>query len=114
MYGYPGVSYVTGPAGGQVGSPAKRIPLPDGHARPVALRPGGAANAVLQVVDTGNYPPSQCQPANGPYLRIYPPGQTAALYAKTGFGPGTACASKAVTTLQIEPVQQGSGAASPG
>lgn len=107
LYGYPGVSFVTGPAGGQVGNAARRIPLPNGQARPVSLRPGAAANAIVQVVDTGVYPPSQCRPANGPYLRIYPPSQTAPLYVRTGFGPGAACASKAVTTLQIEPVQPG-------
>lgn len=114
LFGYPGVSFVTGPAGGQVGNAATRMPLPSGQPRPVPLRPGAAATAVLQVVDTGVYSSSQCRPADGPYLRIYPPGQTAALYVRTRFGPGAACASRAVTTLQIQPVQPGAGSASVG
>jgi hypothetical protein len=114
LYGYPGVSFVTGPAGGQVGNAASRIPLPAGQPRAVTLRPGEVANAVLQVVDNGVYPKSGCQPADGSYLRVYPPGQTAALYVRTGFTQGAACASRTVTTLQIQPVQPGAGPAGGG
>ena len=111
LFGYPGVSFVTGPAGSQVGNAASRTPLPAGPAHLVTLAPGAVANAVLQIADTGNYPRSTCQPASGPYLRIYPPGQTAALYLRNGTGFGT-CASKSVTTLHIEPVQPGASPAS--
>jgi hypothetical protein len=106
LSGYPGVSFVTGPSGSQIGSAANRIPLPAGPARAVTLAPGAFANAVLQIADPGNYPKSRCQPASAPYLRVYPPGQTEALYLKNASGFG-ACASADVTTLHIEPVEPG-------
>jgi hypothetical protein len=107
LYGYPGVSFVTGSGGSQVGNAANRIPLPNGQAHTVSLHPGEVANAVLRVLDSQNFPSSECQPADGRYLRIYPPGQTAALYVRTGFGPDAACASRAVTVLQVEPIEPG-------
>lgn len=110
LQGYPGVSFVTGPSGSQVGNPADRIPRPAGPAHPVTLAPGGAANAVLQVADAGNYPASRCQPASAAYLRVFPPGQTAALYVRNAYGY-PACASTGVTTLHVEPVQPGPGSA---
>lgn len=115
LSGYPGVSFVTGPAGSQVGNAADRMPPPNGPARPVTLAPGAVASAVLQIADAGNfYPASRCRPASGPYLRVYPPGQTGALFISTGFGAGVACASRAVTTLHVGPVQPGANPASGG
>jgi Protein of unknown function (DUF4232) len=115
LSGYPGVSFVTGPTGSQVGNAADRMPPPNGLARPVALAPGAVASAVLQIADAGNfYPASRCRPASGPYLRVYPPGQTGALFIRTGFGAGVACASRAVTTLHVGPVQPGASPASGG
>src|SRR5437660_3835541 len=56
--GYPGVSFVRGPSGGQLGNPATRNPA----AAPamVTLAPGGIAHAVLQVAEAGNYSQSVC------------------------------------------------------
>lgn len=113
LFGYPGVSFVTGPSGREVGNPADRIPLPAGPAHRVTLAPGGAANAVLQVADAGNYPASRCQPASAAYLRVFPPGQTAALQVKNAYGY-QACTSRGVTTLHVEPVQPGAGSAGGG
>lgn len=106
LFGYPGVSFVAAPSGAQIGNAAARIPSPAGPARTVVLAPGAVANSVLQIADTGNYPSSSCQPASAPYLRVYPPGQTAALSVRNASGFG-ACASRSVTTLHIEPVQPG-------
>ncbi len=77
LEGYPGVSFVTGPAGTQIGDPARRDPV----ATPatVTLDAGQVAHAMLQVAAAGNYDPSQCMPVVAHYLRIYPPGQTTAL-----------------------------------
>jgi hypothetical protein len=106
LTGYPGVSFVTGPSGSQIGNAASRIPLPSGPARTFTLAPGAVGNAVLQIADPGNYPRSRCQPVSAPYLRVYPPGQTAALYVKNASSLG-ACASTSVTILHIEPAQPG-------
>jgi uncharacterized protein DUF4232 len=53
MEGYPGVSFVRGPSGGQLGNAATRNPA----APPamVTLAPGGVAHAILQVAGAGNY-----------------------------------------------------------
>ncbi len=75
LYGYPGVSLVSGPPYTQIGLAAKR-----GTTTPVklvTLAPGATAHAVLQIVDALNFPPSSCGPAKATYLRIYPPNQKA-------------------------------------
>ena len=110
LFGYPGVSFVTGRSGSEVGNPASRIPLPTGRDHRVTLAPGHAANAVLQVADAGNYPAARCQPASAPYLRVFPPDQTAALYLRNADGY-PACASRGVTILHVQPVQPGAGSA---
>jgi len=79
MDGYPGVSFVTRPSGGQLGRPANRNP----GAAPtmVTLAPGGVAHATLQVADAGNYSASACTPVTAHWLRIFPPDQVTAIYA---------------------------------
>ena len=48
LYGYPGVSFVSGPSGSQIGEPASRNPAVDPST--VILPPGGAAHVTIQVV----------------------------------------------------------------
>ncbi len=80
LFGYPGVSFVTGSTGGsEIGQPASRNS--GAAATVVTLAPGGAAHAILQVVDAGNYSASACHPVTAHWLRVYPPGQTAPGYA---------------------------------
>ena len=78
--GYPGVSFVRGPSGGQLGNPATRNPA----AAPamVTLAPGGIAHAVLQVAEAGNYSQSACTPVSAHWLKIFPPNQATAIYAR--------------------------------
>ncbi|HYB86954.1 MAG TPA: DUF4232 domain-containing protein [Streptosporangiaceae bacterium] len=80
VFGYPGVSFVTGPSGTILGRAAHRNPV--AAATTVTLAPGQAAHATLQVAEAGNYDPSQCQPVTAHWLRIYPPNQTVPLYAQ--------------------------------
>jgi hypothetical protein len=77
LEGYPGVSFVTGPAGTQIGDPARRNPVT--APATVTLEAGQVAHATLQVAAAGNYDPTQCMPVMAHYLRIYPPGETTAL-----------------------------------
>jgi Protein of unknown function (DUF4232) len=80
MFGYPGVSAVSTPSGAQLGRAATRNTA--AAATLVTLVPGGVAHATIQVADAGNYSPSQCSPVTAHYLRIYPPNQFSAIYAR--------------------------------
>jgi hypothetical protein len=105
LYGYPGVSFVTGTGGSQIGIPANENPA---HPRQlITLTPGQASHAELQVVDAQNYPPAECGMVTAHWLRVYPPNQTAPLY--TGF-TAQAC-TKARTILTVETVQPGTSGA---
>jgi Domain of unknown function (DUF4232) len=108
MYGFPGVSFVTAPTGQgqQVGASARR----SGAFAKVAIRlaPGGTAHAWLKVATAVNYPASDCQPVTVHWLRVYPPGETAAGYAGQTF---TACTSASAPLLTVLPVRAGTGAA---
>ncbi|HEY5017909.1 MAG TPA: DUF4232 domain-containing protein [Streptosporangiaceae bacterium] len=80
LYGYPGVSWVRGAAGTQTGAAAVRQADPNGTEKVVTLAPGALASAPLDIVDAAVIPPSECKPVAVRGLRIYPPGQKAALF----------------------------------
>jgi hypothetical protein len=107
MYGFPGVSWVTGVGGSQIGSAASRE---TSYASvTVTLAPGGSAHAVMQIADAGNFSPSACQPVTAHWLRVYPPDQYTSLYAAFT----TTVCSKKITSggfpLGIMPVRPGDG-----
>jgi hypothetical protein len=79
LFGYPGVSFVSGPTGSQLGKPAIRNT--GATATTVTLAPGGVAHATLQVAEAGNYSASDCTPVTAHWLRIFPPNQLTAIYA---------------------------------
>ena len=105
LYGYPGVSFVTGTGGRQLGGAAVRnATFP---ARLVTLGPGATAHASLQVVIAQNYPTATCKPVTAHWLRIYPPGQYVPLYL--GFTAQTCTGSvPGGSTLGIYVVRTGS------
>lgn len=87
LYGYPGVSLVTGPPYAQVGLAAERDT--SSPVKLVTLTPGATATALLQIVDAQNFPSSTCSPVQATNLRIYPPNQTASVFLPdTSFGCG--------------------------
>ena len=92
MAGFPGVSYVDG-AGHQLGAPASREPFRFGVG-PVPLVPGGSAEALLQLVQVGNYDPAVCHPAAAAGIRVFPPNQTTAAFVP---GAQMVCANAAFT-----------------
>ena len=106
LFGYPGVSFVTGAGGSQVGASAGQDPATP--RQQITLAPGGSAHALLQVAVAQNFPPAKCKLTTAHLLKVYPPGQTAPLYAS--FTSAT-CAnpSKAVRTLMVQTVQPGAG-----
>jgi Protein of unknown function (DUF4232) len=81
LYGYPGVSWVAGTDGHQVGAAAVREPDNSGRSETtVLLAPGALASAPLDIVDAAVIPASECKPVPVRGLRVYPPGQTAAMF----------------------------------
>ncbi len=102
MFGFPGVSFVTGQNGSQIGAPAQR----SGNSAKVTvtLAAHATAHAWLQIADAGNYPASSCHMTNANWLKIYPPGNTAAAYVSHSF---QTCSSAKVVTMTIDPVRTG-------
>jgi Protein of unknown function (DUF4232) len=104
LYGYPGVSLVSGPSPyKQIGLAAKRNSTTP--VKLITLAPGATANALLQIVDALNYPSSACSPTTATDLRIYPPNQLDPLYLAT---TAQGC-SKNSQVLFISAVAAGSG-----
>ncbi len=103
VYGYPGVSFVSGVPGHQIGSAAARNPLYSPVTVVLAAR--ATAHALLGVGDAGNYPAARCHPATAHALRIFPPGQTAAVEIWRSF---SACAAH-VPVLSVTSVRPGKG-----
>jgi hypothetical protein len=93
--GYPGVSFVAGADGHQVGAPAARA---IGGTPKVVLAPGEVATATLGIHDASAFtqPPCHQTPVLG--LRVYPPDQVTALFVSHR---DTGCANPAVVTLVI-------------
>ncbi|MGX7823634.1 DUF4232 domain-containing protein [Actinokineospora sp. 24-640] len=86
MQGFPGVSYVAGKDGHQVGPAAYR----DGaKGRAVSLAPGAAAVAPVGFVNVRNYEPAVCEPTEVRGLRVYPPQETESMFVAQ---PGVGCA----------------------
>ncbi|MDT5029508.1 MAG: hypothetical protein QOE61_5934 [Micromonosporaceae bacterium] len=79
LQGSPGVSFVTGDDGRQLGEPATRAPKNTGKV--VVLNPTASTDAELLVTSTGPYPPGECKPATATGLRIYAPDDTASMFA---------------------------------
>jgi hypothetical protein len=101
LYGYPGVSFVTGLGGRQIGRPATKNPL---VARSlITLTPGGMANVLLAVHDAGAY---GCKIVAVHWLKIYPPGDFTSIYMNYDT---QACAGRSIMTVTA--VRPGAGTA---
>jgi Protein of unknown function (DUF4232) len=87
LRGFPGVSYVAGDDGHQVG-PAAAMSGERGDQVPIPT--GGTALAQLQLVNVQNYDPADCAPVPVRGLRVYPPGDTASLFVPMD---GTGCSA---------------------
>lgn len=86
IHGFPGVSYVAGDDGHQVGTAAYRT---GEKGQPVTLGPGRTAHADVGLVQVRNYDPAECKPTSVRGLRVYPPHETNAMFVRA---PGTGCA----------------------
>ena len=106
LFGYPGVSLVSGPPYAQIGLAAKRTNT--APVKQITLAPNATANALLQIVDALNFPASTCSPTKSTNLRVFPPNWTASVYLPYA----TEGCAKPVQTLFIGAVQAGSGGSS--
>jgi len=106
LFGYPGVSLVSGPPYAQIGLAAKRTDT--APVKQITLAPNATANALLQIVDALNFPTASCSPVKSTNLRVFPPNWTASVYLHYA---SEGCA-KPVQTLFIGAVQAGSGGSS--
>ena len=104
IQGFPGVSYVAGDDGHQVGPAAYRV----GKKGPViTLKPGNSASADVGFVQVRNFDPAVCKPTEVRGLRVYPPHEYDSM-----FGPsaGTGCAGTPPgNQLTVATVKAGTG-----
>jgi hypothetical protein len=111
LYGYPGVSWVAGTDGHQVGNAASRQADSTGAKEAViTLAPGETASAPLDLVDAAVISKSECKPVPVRGLRVYPPGEKAALFISlpTSSGEyGECSAATAQSLLSIGYLQPG-------
>jgi hypothetical protein len=106
MRGWPGVSYVTGDNGSQVGAPAQRT---GSMGSTVTLAPSAVASSVVTVTDAAVFDASSCKPSSVRGFRVYAPDDTASLFIARS---GTGCAgSPPSPQLQVQTVKAGAGSA---
>jgi hypothetical protein len=103
LYGYPGVSLAGGTPVKQIGLAATESKFTPRTL--VTLAPGATGNALLQVVDAGNFPAAKCGMVTAHYLQIFPPNQTTPIYLSFT----SAACSKPVPTLNVSVVMTGAG-----
>lgn len=86
IQGFPGVSYVAGEDGHQVGPAAFREGT---KGAAISLTPGMTVSAPIGFVQVRNYDPAECRPTAVRGLRVYPPHEYDSMYVPA---PGTGCA----------------------
>ncbi|GLY64045.1 DUF4232 domain-containing protein [Amycolatopsis taiwanensis] len=105
IQGFPGVSYVGGDDGHQVGAAAERQGT---KGAPITLHKGESAFATVGFVTIENFDPAACQPQPVRGLRVYPPQETASMYLDL---PTTGCASDKIPghQLSVKTIEKGTG-----
>jgi hypothetical protein len=101
LYGYPGISFVTGVGGQQIGAAASRSPA---SKRLIVLAPGKTAHAQMDLVDVLNFPPSKCAVSNAHWIKVYPPNQFSATYVRW---TAMVCSKPTPVYLFVAPVRPG-------
>jgi hypothetical protein len=111
LFGYPGLSFVSGPGGSQIGPAAARSDVSSPAA--VTLAPGATAYATLSMVDPGTFSVSACRPVTAHWLRVYPPNQTTALAVPFTATVCTGLPARLGPQLAVAVIQPGSGKVHP-
>jgi hypothetical protein len=107
LFGFPGVSWVSGHPGRQLGDAASRVTsYPPVN---VTVAAGSVAHAWLGIADAGNFPASVCHPVTAHWLRVYPPDQYASQYVPFSAQVCSAKITGGSTPLSVMPVRPGPG-----
>jgi Protein of unknown function (DUF4232) len=101
--GVPGINLGGGTPVAPIGLPATQAS--SAKAARIAIQPGAAANALLQITDARSYSTAACGPVPARYLIVYLP--NAAASARVPYRT-TAC-SRAVQMMQVSAVSRGTG-----
>ncbi|HEY2578486.1 MAG TPA: DUF4232 domain-containing protein [Streptosporangiaceae bacterium] len=107
LFGFPGVSWVSGQPGSQLGNAASRV-TSDSSVN-VTLAPGAVAHAWLGIADAGNFPAATCKPVTAHWLRVYPPDQFGSVYVPFSAQVCSAKITGGSTPLSVMPVRAGAG-----
>jgi len=104
VMGFPGVSYVTGHNGQQVGPAAAR----EGRIGPgVLLAQGQMASSLITMTDVGVFDAGVCTPTPVRGFRVYAPDDTTAMYIDR---PSTGCAGDPPSPqLRVQAFESGPG-----
>jgi hypothetical protein len=97
LQGWPGVSFVGGGNGSQIGNPAvldRATPHPT-----LTLRPHGEVQAVVTVKQAGDWDSATCEPRVTDGFRVIPPGSSQALFVGASGPLFESCASTDIHQL---------------
>lgn len=97
LQGWPGVSFVGGGNGTQIGNPAtldRATPHPT-----LSIRPGGEVQAIVTVEAAGNWDSATCHPRVTDGFRVIPPGSRQSLFVGASGSLFESCASTSVHQL---------------
>jgi Protein of unknown function (DUF4232) len=101
LYGYPGVSWVTGPSGQQVNDPTGRMtgttPVQ------VVLAPQASGHATVRYGQPDMFEPG-CHAVDVAGFRVYPPDETASVFVSWAT---RACSTKGVNVGTVSPIVSG-------
>jgi hypothetical protein len=96
LHGYPGVSWVAGDDGHQVGDAFDRDAF--NPKVTVTLAPGDVAYAILGTHDVAMFPASRCKPVSVRGYRVYPPDETRSVFVASAT---KACSAKGVNVGNV-------------
>jgi Protein of unknown function (DUF4232) len=101
LYGFPGVSWVSGPSGQQVNDPAQRTTT----LKPtiITLAPGNTAHAQLQYGHPQAFEPD-CHTVDVTGFRVYPPDETTSVFVP--FASKT-CSTPGIDVGHVDPISTG-------
>jgi len=97
LQGWPGVSFVGGGNGAQIGNAAtldRATPHPT-----LSIRPGGEVQAIVTVEAAGNWDSATCHPRVTDGFRVIPPGSRQSLFVGASGSLFESCASTSVHQL---------------
>lgn len=104
LQGWPGVSFVGGGDGSQLGAAATQNRTDQYPNETIVIEPGSSTYAPLMVTQALNYSNADCQPRDADGFRVYPPGDEESLFIEAS--DLVACSTD-VELLDVGPMQQG-------